>query len=181
MSVVNLRRYSLKNGLKKKSEFADIPPVVPTPFVDISGGEVFTSGSYKIIRVTGSTNLTVTQGGTVEILVVAGGAGGGTGTAGGGGAGGLIYSASLTLPITASLPVTITRGKDIFLWDTCGKKYVDLLAGYSAVNQGHCHPRILARFIEQASQLTLASRVVHTAKLHEWSNYITHLFQYKFR
>ena len=78
----------------------------------------------------------------------------------------------------ASLPVTITRGKDIFLWDTCGKKYVDLLAGYSAVNQGHCHPRILARFIEQASQLTLASRVVHTAKLHEWSNYITHLFQY---
>jgi ornithine--oxo-acid transaminase len=78
-----------------------------------------------------------------------------------------------------SLPIIITKGKDIFLWDTHGKKYIDLLAGYSAVNQGHCHPRIVSRFIEQASQLTLASRVVHTAKLYEWSNYITNLFQYE--
>lgn len=79
----------------------------------------------------------------------------------------------------ASLPVIITKGKDIFLWDTHGKKYIDLLAGYSAVNQGHCHPRIVNRLIDQASQLTLASRVVHTAKLYEWSNYITTLFQYE--
>ena len=78
----------------------------------------------------------------------------------------------------ASLPVTIIKGEDIFLWDIYGRKYVDLLAGYSAVNQGHCHPRIVSRFVEQASKLTLASRVVHTAKLGEWSNYITTLFQY---
>ena len=81
----------------------------PTPgvFVSISGGQEFTSGSYKIHRITGSTNLTVTQGGDVEILVLAGGAGGGGSTAGGGGAGGLIYSASFAIPTTASLAVTV--------------------------------------------------------------------------
>ena len=42
------------------------------------------------------------------------------------------------------LPVNIVRGKDVFLWDACGKKYVDLLAGYSAVNQGHCHPKLVS-------------------------------------
>ena len=56
------------------------------------------------------------------------------------------------------LPVVITKGRDIFLWDICGKKYVDLIAGYSAVNQGHCHPSIVKKLIEQSSQLTLSSR-----------------------
>lgn len=77
-----------------------------------------------------------------------------------------------------SLPVTIVKGKGIFLWDTHGKKYVDMLAGYSAVNQGHCHPLIVKQLIKQSTQLTLSSRVVQSAKLYEWSNYITSTFQY---
>ena len=77
-----------------------------------------------------------------------------------------------------SLPITIVKGKDIFVWDTRGKKYVDMLAGYSAVNQGHCHPLIVKQLIKQSTQLTLSSRVVQSDKLYEWSNYITSIFQY---
>ena len=78
----------------------------------------------------------------------------------------------------APLPVVITKGRDIFLWDICGKKYVDLIAGYSAVNQGHCHPSIVKKLIEQSSQLTLSSRVVQNDKLAEWSVMMTKTFQY---
>ena len=78
----------------------------------------------------------------------------------------------------ASLPVQIVKGKDIFLWDNNGKQYVDLLAGYSAVNQGHCHPLIVQQMMKQANQLTLSSRVVNNDKLYEWSEYITNKFNY---
>lgn len=78
----------------------------------------------------------------------------------------------------SSLPVHIVKGKDIFLWDIHGKKYVDLLAGYSAVNQGHCHPSIVKELITQSQKLTLSSRVVNTNKLYEWSDYITNTFRY---
>ena len=76
------------------------------------------------------------------------------------------------------LPVQIVKGKDIFLWDHNNKRYVDLLAGYSAVNQGHCHPKIVKSLIEQSKRLTLSSRVVDNDQLVEWSEYITSLFQY---
>lgn len=79
----------------------------------------------------------------------------------------------------SSLPIQIVKGKDIFLWDNTGKKYVDLLAGYSAVNQGHCHPKIVEQLIKQSQLLTLSSRVVHTDQLYEWSHYITNLFDYE--
>jgi ornithine--oxo-acid transaminase len=78
----------------------------------------------------------------------------------------------------ASLPVEIVKGRDIFLYDKNGKKYVDMLAGYSAVNQGHCHPSIIAKLIEQSNILTLSSRVVSNNKLYEWSDYITTAFKY---
>jgi len=78
----------------------------------------------------------------------------------------------------ASLPLQIVKGKDIFLWDHTGKKYVDLLAGYSAVNQGHCHPTIVKQLIKQSKQLTLSSRVVNTDQLYDWSDYVTNLFGY---
>lgn len=78
----------------------------------------------------------------------------------------------------SSLPVNIVRGKDIFLWDKNGKKYVDLLAGYSAVNQGHCHPKIVSTLISQAQQLTLYGRVVNTELLYNWAEYITDKFNY---
>jgi ornithine--oxo-acid transaminase len=78
-----------------------------------------------------------------------------------------------------SLPLNIVRGKDIYLWDKNGKKYIDLLAGYSAVNQGHCHPRIVSKLVEQASRLTLSSRVVNTELLYNWSEYITNKFNYE--
>jgi ornithine--oxo-acid transaminase len=77
-----------------------------------------------------------------------------------------------------SLPIRIVKGKDIFLWDSNGKKYVDMLAGYSAVNQGHCHPLIVKQLVKQSTQLTLCSRVVQSDRLYEWSDYITSIFQY---
>jgi ornithine--oxo-acid transaminase len=78
----------------------------------------------------------------------------------------------------APLPVNIIKGKDIYLWDDNGIKYVDLLAGYSAVNQGHCHLSIIKALYNQASQLTLTSRVVNCEPLYQWSEYITDKFNY---
>jgi ornithine--oxo-acid transaminase len=76
------------------------------------------------------------------------------------------------------LPVVLTKGKGIFLWDVDGKKYYDFLSGYSAVNQGHCHPEILNALIEQAQTLTLTSRAFHNDILGEYSKYITKYFGY---
>ena len=60
------------------------------------------------------------------------------------------------------LPVVIERGQGVYLYDVEGKQYFDFLSGYSAVNQGHCHPAIIAAMTEQASKLTLTSRVYNT-------------------
>jgi ornithine--oxo-acid transaminase len=76
------------------------------------------------------------------------------------------------------LPVNIIKGKDVFLWDTDHKIYVDLLAGYSAVNQGHSHPKLVSVMRKQCSKLTLTSRVVMNENLNKWSEYITNLFGY---
>lgn len=78
-----------------------------------------------------------------------------------------------------SLPVSIVKGLDVYLWDKNGKKYVDLLAGYSAVNQGHCHPSIVQQLIKQSQQLTLSSRVVNSELLYNWGEYITNKFNYE--
>src|SRR5690606_25997145 len=59
------------------------------------------------------------------------------------------------------LPVVLSKGKGVFVWDVDGKRYYDFLSGYSAVNQGHCHPTIINAFIQQAQQLTLTSRAFH--------------------
>ncbi len=56
------------------------------------------------------------------------------------------------------LPVVLARGEGVFLWDVEGKRYYDFLSAYSAVNQGHCHPRIIQALVEQAQTLTLTSR-----------------------
>lgn len=63
------------------------------------------------------------------------------------------------------LPVVLSRGEGVFLWDVEGKRYYDFLSAYSAVNQGHCHPRIIQAMIEQAKELTLTSRAFHNDKL----------------
>lgn len=76
------------------------------------------------------------------------------------------------------LPVNIVKGKDVFLWDIKKNKYIDLLAGYSAVNQGHCHPKLVSTMRKQCKSLTLTSRVVANENLYKWSNYITSLFGY---
>ena len=76
------------------------------------------------------------------------------------------------------LPVNIIKGKDVFLWDTDNKRYVDLLAGYSAVNQGHCHPKLVSVMRKQCRNLTLTSRVVMNENLNKWSEYITNIFGY---
>lgn len=76
------------------------------------------------------------------------------------------------------IPVVLTRGKGVHVWDVDGKQYYDFLSGYSAVNQGHCHPRIVAAMLEQAQQLTLTSRAFHSDLLGEYAQYITRLFGY---
>ncbi|HKG69399.1 MAG TPA: ornithine--oxo-acid transaminase [Segetibacter sp.] len=76
------------------------------------------------------------------------------------------------------LPVVLTRGKGVFLWDVEGKRYYDFLSGYSAVNQGHCHPAIISALIEQAQKLTLTSRAFHNDLLGEYAQYITKYFGY---
>ncbi|MBI3138618.1 MAG: ornithine--oxo-acid transaminase [Sphingobacteriales bacterium] len=76
------------------------------------------------------------------------------------------------------LPVVLNRGEGVYVWDVEGKRYFDFLSGYSAVNQGHCHPVILEAFIEQARQLTLTSRAFYSDQLGEYTKYITGYFGY---
>jgi ornithine--oxo-acid transaminase len=76
------------------------------------------------------------------------------------------------------LPVVIERGEGIFMYDVEGKQYFDFLSAYSAVNQGHCHPRIIKALTEQAQKLTLTSRAFHNNLLGEYEKYITHYFGY---
>ena len=76
------------------------------------------------------------------------------------------------------LPVVIEKGQGPFMWDVEGKRYFDFLSGYSAVNQGHCHPRIIQTLIEQAQQLTLTSRAFHSNRLGGYEKYITEFFGY---
>ncbi len=74
------------------------------------------------------------------------------------------------------LPVVLSKGEGVFVWDVDGKKYYDFLSGYSAVNQGHCHPTIVKAFIEQAQKLTLTSRAFHSDLLGEYAKFVTRLF-----
>ncbi len=76
------------------------------------------------------------------------------------------------------LPVVLNRGEGVYVWDVDGKRYFDFLSGYSAVNQGHCHPRIVSALVEQAQQLTLTSRAFHSQLLGEFAGYITRYFGY---
>jgi ornithine--oxo-acid transaminase len=76
------------------------------------------------------------------------------------------------------LPVVLDRGAGVFVWDIEGRRYFDCLSGYSAVNQGHCHPRIISALTEQASRLTLTSRAFHSDLLGEYARYITAYFGY---
>ena len=76
------------------------------------------------------------------------------------------------------LPVVLERGEGVYLYDVDGKKYFDFLSGYSAVNQGHCHPAIIEALQKQASKLTLTSRAFHNNLLGEYEKYITNYFGY---
>ncbi|HQV36254.1 MAG TPA: ornithine--oxo-acid transaminase, partial [Flavobacterium sp.] len=74
------------------------------------------------------------------------------------------------------LPVVLSRGEGVYVWDVDGKKYYDFLSAYSAVNQGHCHPKIVNALIQQAQTLTLTSRAFYNDKLGKYEKYITELF-----
>lgn len=76
------------------------------------------------------------------------------------------------------IPVVIEKGEGVFVWDAEGKRYYDFLAAYSAVNQGHCHPRLIKVLTEQAQKLTLTSRAFHNTKLGEFEKFITTYFGY---
>lgn len=76
------------------------------------------------------------------------------------------------------LPVVLQKGQGVHLWDVNDKPYLDFLSGYSAVNQGHCHPKIIDALIEQAQQLTLTSRAFYNNQLGVYEQFITTLFGY---
>ena len=76
------------------------------------------------------------------------------------------------------LPVVLAKGEGVYLWDVNGKKYYDFLSSYSAVNQGHCHPKLIELIKQQAETLTLTSRAFHNNKLGEYMEYTTKLFGY---
>jgi ornithine--oxo-acid transaminase len=76
------------------------------------------------------------------------------------------------------LDVVIDRGKGVWVWDVDGKKYLDFLSAYSAVNQGHCHPKIIKALTEQANKLTLTSRAFYNSVLGEYEKFITEYFGY---
>jgi len=76
------------------------------------------------------------------------------------------------------LPVVLKRGEGVYLWDVEGKKYFDFLSAYSAVNQGHCHPKIISALIDQSKELTLTSRAFHNNVLGEYEKFITGIFGY---
>ena len=76
------------------------------------------------------------------------------------------------------LPVVLSKGEGVFVWDVNGKKYFDFLSAYSAVNQGHCHPKIIKSLNDQAAELTLTSRAFHNNILADYEEYITKLFGY---
>ncbi len=76
------------------------------------------------------------------------------------------------------LPVVLDRGEGVFVWDVEGKRYYDFLSAYSAVNQGHCHPKIIKAMTEQAAKLTLTSRAFYNSTLGEYEEYITKFFGY---
>ena len=76
------------------------------------------------------------------------------------------------------LPVVLNKGKGAFVWDVEGKKYFDFLSAYSAVNQGHCHPKIIEALVDQAQTLTLTSRAFFNDQLGPYEKYVTEFFGY---
>ena len=76
------------------------------------------------------------------------------------------------------LPVVLNRGEGVYVWEVEGKKYYDFLSAYSAVNQGHCHPKIVQALVEQAQSLTLTSRAFYNDVLGTYEKFITELFGY---
>ena len=76
------------------------------------------------------------------------------------------------------LPVVLSKGEGVYVWDVDGKKYFDFLSAYSAVNQGHCHPKIVRALQEQSETLTLTSRAFHNDVLGQYEKYVTGLFGY---
>jgi ornithine--oxo-acid transaminase len=76
------------------------------------------------------------------------------------------------------IPVVLNRGEGVYVWDVDNKRYYDFLSGYSALNHGHCHPKIVQAFIEQSGRLTLTSRAFHNDQLAEFTAFITQYFGY---
>ena len=77
------------------------------------------------------------------------------------------------------LPVVLAKGEGVYVWDCEGKKYYDFLSAYSAVNQGHCHPKIVKALTDQASTLTLTSRAFYNDTLGPYEKFITDFFGFK--
>lgn len=89
----------------------------------------------------------------------------------------MLYSLSVTISYHP-LPVVFAEAKGIWVWDPEGKKYMDFLSAYSAVNQGHCHPKIVKAFCDQAQKLTLSSRAFYNDVYGEYAKFMNEYFGY---
>ena len=78
----------------------------------------------------------------------------------------------------APIKVVVSEAKGVFVWDPEGNRYFDFLSAYSAVNQGHCHPKIVNALVEQAQKVTLTSRAFYNNRLGEYEKYITEYFNF---
>lgn len=78
----------------------------------------------------------------------------------------------------APIPAVLTKGRGVEVWDVDGKRYIDCLSGYSAVNQGHCHPKIKQAAMEQMERITLTARAFYNDRLGEWERYLATLLGY---
>jgi ornithine--oxo-acid transaminase len=76
----------------------------------------------------------------------------------------------------SALPAVLAKGEGVFLWDVDGKKYFDFLSGYSSVNQGHCHPKIIKALVDQVGVLHHTSRAFHSNLLCDYAEHLTKLF-----
>ena len=76
------------------------------------------------------------------------------------------------------LPVVLSKGDGIYVWDVEGKRYFDFLSAYSAINQGHCHPKIIKSLTDQSKKLTLTSRAFYNDSLGEYEKFISEYFKY---
>ncbi|XP_043836167.1 ornithine aminotransferase, mitochondrial-like [Dromiciops gliroides] len=86
--------------------------------------------------------------------------------------------AKFCIPLARPIPVVLEKGKGVYVWDVEGKRYFDFISGFGALNQGHCHPKIVEALIRQASTLSMTTRALYNTEVGDFAQYVTSMFCY---